>query len=57
MVSGIYVGAPRRFPTGRHVGRVNLSRHSGAVRSTEPGIQPSYEEIWIPGSGLRPAPE
>jgi hypothetical protein len=32
-------------------------RHSGAPRSGEPGIQQLRMKIWIPGSGLRPAPE
>jgi hypothetical protein len=41
----------------------NIGRHSGAVRSTEPGIQKlrfdatAFRKSWIPGSGLRPAPE
>jgi hypothetical protein len=40
-----------------HGGLPLLSRHSGAMRSIEPGISKSCALIEIPGSSLRDAPE
>jgi hypothetical protein len=34
-----------------------FGRHSGAMQRIEPGIQFSVRNSWIPGSGLRQAPE